>query len=361
MKPSHFPTQPKSQLERFDILDALRAVLAFWVAIGHLGVFPLMGVHPAPGAFRLIERFLNSTVWGMPAVMAFFVISGFCIHYPLHNGRDFNPLQFYLRRYTRILIPAAVIITVLAMRGHIAWSGRDSVFFSGTLWSLLCEEIYYALYPGLRALRQRIGWTPILATTAVISITLATLATPARDWFSIGALRTAAVLYPVWILGCIMAEQATTTRRTVTTPRIWTWRAGIWLAMWVTEAMDFHTPISRVHTMLFMGALSYLWIRTEIDYGRTHATTPWLMKAGAWSYSLYLVHPLVFDALVTTHTLARNSTTRTEWVFKLCVGLVLSYLFFLLVERPSHLLARRIGAKSQAPERALMTRSRSNM
>lgn len=339
----------KKKLERFDVLDVLRAVLALWVTVGHLGVFPLMGVHPAPGLPHLIDRFLNTTIWGMPAVMAFFVISGFCIHYPLHNGRDFRARSFYLRRYTRILIPAAVAVAIIfATRDDRTWFGHESVFFTGTLWSLLCEEIYYALYPAVRALRNSFGWTPILVTTTAISVVLATVLTPARDWFDMGPLATATILYPVWILGCILAERVTGTRRTITTRQIWMWRAGAWLTMWIGEALNFHTPVSEIHTGILIGAVAYLWIRAEIDYGRAHKARPWLMRAGAWSYSLYLVHPLVFHVF-DEYAPNWGSTSRTGWAVEIIVALVMSYAFFLIVERPAHLLAKRIGIRIKTP------------
>lgn len=332
------------RLERFNILDCLRAVLATWVTIGHLGVFPLMGAHPGPGLPHFIDRFLNSTVWGMPAVMAFFVISGFCIHYPMHNGKALSLPQFYARRYLRTLIPVAVVVAILAAtRDDIVWkvSSRDWVFFSGTLWSLLCEEIYYALYPLLRAIRQRVGWAPIVVATTIWSIGLASVATPARDWFDIGPLGTAAILYPVWILGCILAEQAAKTKKTVSTRGIWSWRAGAWGAMWVSEALNFHTPVSQVHTMLFVGAIAFLWIRAEINYGRTHAAPGWLRKVGAWSYSLYLVHPLVFHEFdKMNHGWAQ---TRLGWIAEFSVALILAYVFFLLIERPAHMMAKQSG------------------
>jgi len=331
-----------AKLERFDVLDALRFVLALWVVVAHLGVFPIMGVDLAPGLPHLVARAWNSLVWGMPAVMAFFVISGFCIHYPLHNGREFKPGQFYLRRYTRILIPAAVIVGILyTTSSHFSWSGHGSVFFSGTLWSLLCEEIYYALYPLLRALRNQVGWAPILVTTSVFSIVLANWASPAQDWFDVGPLGTAAILYPVWIAGCMLAEGATTRSHQSSTKRIWGWRAGAWLAMWVSEALNFHLGISQVHTMIFIGFIAALWIREEIAYGRGRATNVWFMKAGAWSYSLYLVHPLVFHGF---DVLARvNPATRIGWCIELIVALIGSYLFFIAIERPAHRLAKNMN------------------
>src|SRR6201992_3926321 len=153
---------------RYEIIDALRFILASWVAIGHLGHFPIFGKQAigATGAIHSIDRFTHSLIWGLPAVMAFFVISGFCIHMPFKQPGDIPILRFYLRRYIRVLAPVtvtAVLMIELFPEMHIL--GRDSILWKSVLWSLVCEEIYYAVYPMLRAIRFRVGWAPIMGVT----------------------------------------------------------------------------------------------------------------------------------------------------------------------------------------------------
>ncbi len=67
--------------------------------------------------------------------------------------------RYYLRRYTRILIPVAAAVGVYRFVGQrfVFW-GEHSILWQSPLWSLLCEEIYYAVYPLLRRLRRALSW-----------------------------------------------------------------------------------------------------------------------------------------------------------------------------------------------------------
>ena len=90
-------------------------------------------------------------MFGTPAVIVFFVISGFCIHLPYRGDGKMQVGRYYLRRYTRILIPVAAAVGIYRSVGQqfVFW-GEHSILWQSPLWSLLCEEIYYALYPLLR-------------------------------------------------------------------------------------------------------------------------------------------------------------------------------------------------------------------
>jgi peptidoglycan/LPS O-acetylase OafA/YrhL len=79
--------KPEGQ-RRYAVLDALRLVLALWVTIGHFETFPLFaGVNEARPVGRFLVHAWQSIVFGTPAVIVFFVISGFCIHLPYRGDR----------------------------------------------------------------------------------------------------------------------------------------------------------------------------------------------------------------------------------------------------------------------------------
>jgi hypothetical protein len=105
------------------------------------------------------------------------------------------------------------------------------------------------------------------------------------------------VLYPVWLLGCKLSERAPSLgAQRMSRGEIWRWRFTAWAAMWVSELLNFHLHVTRVHSMVFAGAFAALWIRKEIIHLRYAEPPRWLQGAGAWSYSLYLIHPAVFTA-----------------------------------------------------------------
>src|SRR5271169_5826452 len=107
-----------SERNRYPVLDALRFILALWVAIGHYGVFPLFaGADQSSSLGRFLTHAWSSIVFGTPAVIVFFVISGFCIHLPFRAKTKLPVARFYLRRYTRILIPVIGALLVYRLDG----------------------------------------------------------------------------------------------------------------------------------------------------------------------------------------------------------------------------------------------------
>ena len=197
---------PTKKAGSFPILDALRFVLAFWATVGHFGMPSLLG-DPTTGTgyWFLLKRGWNTVVFGTPAVIVFFVISGFCIHLPFRG---------------------------------------------------LAEMLHFKLH---------------------ISYTL---------------------------------------------------------------------------TMVWFGVLAFLWVRAELAHGKISAPNHYLVAAGAWSYSLHLVH--VQGAEVLGPLRLPSLGPVLDWPLSMASSIAFAYLFFLLVERPSHRLARKIRAagswKARLPE-----------
>src|ERR1700732_3999976 len=216
-----------SRLQRFYVLDAVRIVLALVVAIGHAGMMPLFGSIDQPNALlALLARGFRTFAFGPPAVIAFFLISGFCIHYPFAVVKTPCPfLRFYVRRYIRILSP--VICTVALFKlffPNTVVIGTGSILWASTLWSIVCEEIYYALYPILNRGFLIFNWTIILGIAFAISILVVWYHFPATGWEDIGIVATTLTLFPVWLLGCRLAEQVGSLKIEYSTGGIWLWR-----------------------------------------------------------------------------------------------------------------------------------------
>jgi peptidoglycan/LPS O-acetylase OafA/YrhL len=331
-------------VKRVYVIDALRCVMALWVAIGHAGVFPLFGpVGQHDGALDLLARSVRTLVWGPPAVIAFFVISGFCIHFPFVNATDkFPAARFYARRYLRILVP--VIFTVAIFKILVPKTvvfGSESILWHSTLWSIVCEELYYAAYPIFYQLQIAVGWSNIVKCAFAVAIPIALYYLPAQDWQDLGIINTAIVLLPVWLLGCHLAENLPSLTKVYSTGNIWMWRLCAWCTMWLAEILHFHGGVHQMQTGLWVGVVFYFWIRAEIGYYKEGH--PWgvLVWAGRWSYSLYLVHPIVISVCAAYGLLAFES--RKSWIVVIALIFLCSYLFYLAIERPSHNLARKIS------------------
>jgi peptidoglycan/LPS O-acetylase OafA/YrhL len=326
----------------YPILDALRFVLAFWVAMGHYGMFPLF--FWADNGTRLghfVVRLWNTAVFGTPAVIVFFVISGFCIHLPFIGTTKLAVGRYYLRRYTRILIPVAAALWVYRMGGQrlVLW-GEHSILWESPLWSLACEEIYYAAYPLLRLARNRFGWRKLLPSAFLLGAATGLTHPHATNWHVFGPFGTAILLLPVWLLGCLLAEEGATLPATNSAAKIWGWRFLIWLGCWTSEMLHFKVGISYTQTMLWFGVLAYFWVREEVSYGKRHEPNRYLAAAGAWSYSLYLVHVQGMELVGWLHLPSLGAIV--NWTLAMAASLGFAYLFYFAVENPSHRLARKI-------------------
>jgi peptidoglycan/LPS O-acetylase OafA/YrhL len=163
------------------------------------------------------------------------------------------------------------------------------------------------------------------------------------SWYDCGPLGTAAILLPVWLLGCSLAEKVETLRalRANAWWRIWVWRFGVWFASWITEMLHFKAHLSLTQTMAWFGIIAYLWVKNEIAWSKTRAPSRVLAWAGLWSYSLYLVHAQTADLWYASDI--QNVGPRLFWCGVILSSLVGAYAFYLVVERPSHRLARWIG------------------
>ena len=354
------PVSPTSKTERrLSILDALRFFLAFWVTMGHFGVFPLFaGADTSTRFGYILVHGWSSIVWGIPAVIGFFVISGFCIHLPFRHQEKLTVGRYYARRYVRILIPVAAAIALMRLLGdRQAIIGKHSVLWNSVLWSLFCEEIYYAVYPLARLIRNRSGWRVLLVPTFIVGATVAAICPNALDGSVLGTIEAAVVLFPIWLLGCLLAEQSDKLPSSDSSGMIWMWRTIAWLVSWVFEMIYFKEHVPLVQVLLCFGVIAYFWIKKEIAFGRVHK--PWapLASAGLWSYSLYLIHGPAMKLFISFHL--PNLGFSLNWCASFAFILVLSYLFYLVVERPSHRLARKFMAirSSVADTSAIATRA----
>jgi peptidoglycan/LPS O-acetylase OafA/YrhL len=195
-----------------------------WVVFGHNGFMPLVdGVDLTHLAGRVSRAVYNNLTPGPAAVIVFFVISGFCIHYPFRRASSVPALlPFYARRYLRILIPIAAAITISRPLGI-----QLDMLGPSILWSLLCEEIYYALYPWLLRLRNRYGWRRLIAASYVVSLALAVTNLKSGEYPAFGIQGNWLLGLPCWLLGCDLAESYAELAA-LPRPRLWIgwWRLG---------------------------------------------------------------------------------------------------------------------------------------
>jgi peptidoglycan/LPS O-acetylase OafA/YrhL len=324
-------------LSRVLPISSLRFVLAMCVLVGHVGLPILRGPqHSTPLA--LVRAFLNNSVNAPAAVIIFFIISGFCIHFPNRNGLVVRSWKLYfMRRYVRILIPMTVAIGLSVPLGM-----KFGLFTDSILWSLLCEEIYYLIYPGLLTLKNRFGWRNLMIAAWTLSVLVILTSPRERFYPSYGPALNWALGLPCWLLGCRLAERLEGfSVLPVSAAQIWMWRGGVWAISVAQSAMTFHTPIGSPWTLNLFALLGACWIEREIRFYRAGGA-PKFESLGEASYSIYLTHVHgmeVWGLLPLSAALGPWGTWLGEM---LCAG-SFATAFYWMVERPSHQLARRLS------------------
>ena len=320
-------------------LDSIRFVLACIVAIGHIGAFPLLeGIDASARIGWLVRGLYGAAINGPAAVIVFFVISGFCIHYQYRNGESLRLLRYYPRRYLRILVPLAGGIGVAHLVGITL-----PLFDESILWSIVCEEIYYLIYPLLLPMGRRYGWGSLLTISWVLAIAVAWTNPTAGKYPSYGWQLNWLLGLPCWLLGCKLAERSDSLSLPVSATAIWSCRLVVWFTSGALVGLCFHSPVGYPHTLNYFAILSYFWLQQEIRYFRHVNPPPFLEWGGKWSYSLYLLH--VPGNVLYNHLTVPNLGFILNWSFRFAWTLGCSYVFYLLIEKPSHSFARWVSRR----------------
>ena len=312
-----------------------------WVVIGHFGI-PVL-VQQQHSTLLQMARFLrNNAINGSAAVIVFFVISGFCIHFPNRNGlRVPSWKAYYARRYIRILIPMLVAVALA-----LPLKMEFGLFTDSILWSLLCEEIYYLIYPLLLKARDRLGWRNLMTISWVLAL-LTVLTNPhAMNYPSYGAKLNWVLGLPCWLLGCRLAETFNAKSAPVSTLKIWAWRGAVWLVSMTLSGLTFHSRLHFPWTLNLFAVLAYFWLQQEIRYYRDAQSRPVFESAGEASYSIYLIHTHVMWLLLVL-PIGIGISAKAGWLWHVAMLAVVAPAFYWLVERPSHRLARAISKRSQ--------------
>lgn len=313
---SHGPTPSRSRVAMtLPLLDLLRWLSAFAVAIGHLRDLLLVdyagiGHHSLPLAI-----FYFVTGFGREAVVVFFVLSGFLVGgrlltRPLETRAD--AARYLIDRFTRIyivLIPALAIslaVAAYAQRQSGAaifnstdWSSSLNFDFrarvspavvlcnlanlqtaaceplghDSPLWSLAFEWFYYLTFPlllwGLDWPRFRLGLGRMVGVVALCALGI--LAFP-------GAM----VSFPLWIMGALSAlmRQSWTASRFLLIVSL-----GCFLLALVASRIG--ATGGAMSDYLIAAPLAVCLLRPDFFYAKSERISPWL---AGFSYSLYVVH-----------------------------------------------------------------------
>jgi peptidoglycan/LPS O-acetylase OafA/YrhL len=310
------PVRPNRQLE---ILDALRGGTALYVLIHHY-----VHLNPALSVFAPIFRF------GQLAVMVFFVLSGFVIHYAMAAKKgDLDARTYFIGRFRRIY-PIYVLV-LLCSWGLVALHYWDisqfhwgeflgnlfqlqdaphpgtavaPYMFNFALWSLAYEcwfyVLFFVLHKGFAEQARRQDW---IAATISIAGQISYLLYP-------NALSMYASYFILWWAGLALAREYLASGR-VSLARQWPYSAQILvmgLVWWLVERYhigrltDFGVteyPLLQARhflTVFLVIALGYGWYCLGFPLYR-YLLRPFRHFAGI-SYALYISHLVIFRYII---------------------------------------------------------------
>jgi peptidoglycan/LPS O-acetylase OafA/YrhL len=325
-------------MNRIRGLDAIRLLCALWVVMGHFGGPPVLNWLDRSTVAGWWITGIYGNFWNGPAaVIVFFVISGFCIHYPYSEALRIPAVAGYLaRRYIRICIPMAVAILLSSGVGIALDLFHDSI-----LWSLAAELIYYSLYPLLLRLRRAgVTWRWMIAAGYAMACVVAATDPLSKDYAAFGLSLNWLVGLPCWLIGCELAECVSKRQFPAPVP-IWRCRFWVWGLSVILSILNFHSPLTQVWTLNPFALVVGWWLAQEIRRYADRPAPPLLELAGRASYSLYLIHLSAYAAIALLAL--PDFGDAINWLVRMLLILGMGWLFYLLVEAPAHNLARFAG------------------
>jgi peptidoglycan/LPS O-acetylase OafA/YrhL len=368
---------------RITSLDGLRGVAALVVVIYHVFLVQpsLAAPHLDPNAPLGVAEWLATftplhLVWAGPeAVFVFFVLSGLVLALPVADTGRLDLRDYYPRRLLRLYLPvwAAVGLAVAwATAFPRTWQDDDSWWLKANatdpttakviadsllvwspgqanhvLWSLQWEVIYCLLLPLVLVVVRRF---PRLWAGKLLAVLAAIVVGASLDNLALASL-------PLFVLGTLMAVEHRRLARWAarlqasSLNRAW-WTAALaacaalLLSYWVVHAVGVpeHMVGTAEHVaraLQGLGAAGTVFLVWQWPTAQNAMTTPAMQWLGSRSFSLYLVHlPIAASVAV---GLGGRPPLPIALALTLILAVPATELFYRLVERPSHLVARRAG------------------
>jgi peptidoglycan/LPS O-acetylase OafA/YrhL len=369
--------------DRLRQLDGLRGVAALVVVVHHvLLLYPRFAdtyqagpPMPATGSvlWLLTATPLKLFTAGGEAVLVFFVLSGIVLTLPVLARVNFDWIAYYPRRMVRLYLPvlAAVLFAALLVLvvpqftapGFSWWvnaysvnpltvdrvaSAADVLFgdvtINNPLWSLRWEVLFSLALPvfiGVALLARRHPLVGILVASVLAGVG--------------GAWGNQSFSYlPAFLIGAIVAVAFDSLRESagrLSAVRgsgvVWTLLlalgAAMLIAYWLVRPWAESNPAAYGVTLGLrtLGATVVVVVAAFWRPVVRVLSTRFVQWLGVISFSLYLVHVPI--ALAAIHLFGADNR-KWAMVTAVMVAVLVAMLFAKFVEKPSHLLSKRVGA-----------------
>jgi peptidoglycan/LPS O-acetylase OafA/YrhL len=367
-----------SVVQRDRALDSLRGLAAISVLLYHALATNsenlTAGTHllPVDGfvASLLVYTPLHVVWLGAEAVWFFFILSGFVLTRAASKP-SFSWEAYFPSRMVRLYIPVFAAVALAWLSYTLAralavspsgaqlssyapeWVMRDLTLVGGTstsmgvLWSLQWEVIFSLALPLYLLLvrRHKVSATVVAVVMCLLGTFVNVQGPSILPMFFFGALLAQQW---EWIVGRFRFLTTGTVRANVwgsvlTVAAVFAitsfFVVGRWLEYIELHARTITTPLVLVSICTLI-ILSMLWPPM-----RSLLSLRPLVFLGEMSYSLYLVHlPIV---VIFVHVFTASLFTAA---ISLVVSLVAGCIFYRVVEKPSHRLAKRVALRQRLPQ-----------
>ena len=355
---------PSGHADRLGHIDALRAIAALLVVWMHVSQ-KFFSISPATLDSRWVydwSLFLNT---GRIGVVLFFAISGFVIPFSIRFDSTAPVREFLLRRFFRIFPAYWLSIPLGILTGTLIWGGDfplryvlvnltllqywlDIPSAMGLYWTLVLEVVFYLCCAVLIFARSMENYQRIatLATVlvaihiaAVVSVRMGNLggAFLASLWFFQLGIMFWGTLFRAWYDGRLQSVFPLT-------------------CAWIILA--FIAVIYPAYFLLVLKFESYYYLPYALAIGIfVLGTTAMkirfspLVWIGRISYSIYLLHPVVFNSMLwlvmktNPNSFWRTRHVATYVIVNTAITIVLASFAYRWVEKPAIEMGRALSLR----------------
>ena len=352
------------------MIDALRGLSCLGILLYHVRVDLWVGWWKIKSQPQDYSAFDKAMAWlSIPtpclgyAILLFFLISGFCIHYPNTMGKE-NPKwgKYAMRRFWRIYPPylSALVLTAgISYFCHIFWSdptwdperiyrtaalsqnyppGNGQFLSNPSLWTIPLEIEFYILYPIAFCLFNRLRSYTLVLLAISLFIFSVFLSKQGASWISYTAL----FFWPAWLLGAWVAELHRGNRLASISPLLTATIGSLSLVLALAshkQMQDWDGWLQYLLWTFFYFSLLLLAISKKASvnkkFRRIFSLFSWLGKI---SFSLYLVHFPIFKLFGYIH-ISQFGGKPVNFLLPLCYVFLVclfGWAFYQLIERPIH-------------------------
>ncbi len=364
--------------DRVPVIDLLRGLSCLGILLFHIRVDLWIGwwrIRHFPEEYSTFSKAIAWLSTPAPflgyAILLFFLISGFCIHYPntLPNSRPIWK-TYFLRRCWRVCPPyfAALLVTMaVSYYCHIQWGdttwdpgriirvatfsqnyppGVGQFLSNPSLWTIPLEIEFYLLYPlAFSFFSQLRSWTLCALAFSLCGWSVF-LNYQGTSWPSFTSL----FFWPAWLLGAWVAQLYRDGKLSAIPLKLLLPAGGITLTLALAGRLNHWDSWIQYflwidfYLFLFIFSLANQQILNRICFSKVLRLLSWLGKI---SFSLYLLHFPLFKLFGYLHKeqfgeKPANFLVSVAYLIPVCL---LASVFYHWIERPIHQWSKRRLAK----------------